>query len=149
MRVIVVLDAGIDFISTFLACLYCGMTNIPCPPAKSAHNLKLLQTVAADSAADALICQAHNIERFAEALPQINCYTVADIMALATTPELIGGNEPVEPYQPQADDVAIIQYSSGSTAAPKGVLETYQMIAHNHLVVKQRFCNPPEKREQF
>ena len=133
-RIIVILDAGIDFVTTLFACLYSGTVIIPCPPPKSAQDMRRLHNVILDSTAELLICQTSHLNRFKEACPQISCISFAELLAKTNK------NNNTQLHIPDPNQTAIIQYSSGSTAAPKGVLVTQNMISHNHAIVAKRWC---------
>lgn len=46
-----------------------------------------------------------------------------------------GGNPGIEIYQPEETDVAFIQFSSGSTGDPKGIMLTHKNILTNHAAI--------------
>ena len=132
-RIIVILDAGIDFVTILLACLYSGTIIIPHSPPKSKHDFTRLHKVIEDSAANMLVCKSQLVTSFANTCPDIDCYSIDELLSTSTMAQ----TENIAP--PKDNQTAIIQYSSGSTSEPKGILVTYEMIAHNHAIVEKRW----------
>jgi acyl-CoA synthetase (AMP-forming)/AMP-acid ligase II len=80
-----------------------------------------------------LFTDAENLERlkkFAEAHGMVADYTYLEQRTLLVD-ELSDSSEQGEPHTPQSDDVAFIQFSSGSTSDPKGVVLTHRNIITN------------------
>jgi fatty-acyl-CoA synthase len=71
-----------------------------------------------------------------EAAAQSGCPRVLTFNELARLPE---ANVAIEPFR--ADEVAYIQYSSGSTSSPKGVLISQKSISANtEAILRSRWC---------
>ena len=126
-RVAVIAETGADFLAVFFGAQYAGL--IPCPlphtvyvGGKAAY-VERAAAMLASAGASALVGSAELTDLLARALP-------ADVIvltheALADLPASAG----LEPLGP--DDPAYIQYSSGSTSAPKGILVTQRAVTTN------------------
>ncbi len=127
-RILLMFPPGLDFISGFMGCLYAKAVAVPTiPPRRNRPSARLDQIIANAGATIAL--------------------TTADILSyvqvsLAHTPSLgslvweaidqlpaVGEN--VNLPEVSGDDLAFFQYSSGSTAEPKGVMVTHANLLHN------------------
>ncbi len=135
-RVLLLLPSGVDFIEAFLACLYAGVIAVPLYPPRPNQNFGRLAAVL-DNAAPALAIAT------AAQLPSLmgHCGTAPGgaPMAWASVEELRGAGAPFRTAPIQPDDIAFIQYTSGSTAAPKGVVLTHRNIMHNQMQIQRAF----------
>src|SRR6185503_18452544 len=65
---------------------------------------------------------------------------LAGVRWLATDePELAGGAAGGELPEPDPEAVAFLQYTSSSTAAPKGVMVTHANLLHNERMLRDAF----------
>ena len=86
----------------------------------------------------------------AEAQPQVVLTTSELLPARALVPELAeipciavdelgGGDAPALDVTASIDDLAILQYSSGSTGAPRGVMVSHQNLIANEALIQNAF----------
>ena len=129
-RVAIVAETGPDFISTFFACQYAGL--IPCPVpysmyigGREAYEQRIAGMIQAADA-HAVIAPADQIESIRVAASLAGVEIVFSHDELAALPESIARLHGFE-----RGEVAYIQYSSGSTSAPKGVLISQTAIMAN------------------
>ncbi len=128
-RALLLYPPGIEYIETFFACLYAGVVAVPAfPPGPMQPNrgMKRLAAICADVLPGAVLTTAA-LSRLVEA--GIKNLSAGNIPCLAT--DLIGDDQaghfketPIE-----SDELAFIQYSSGATGNPKGV-----MISNDNIV---------------
>jgi amino acid adenylation domain-containing protein len=129
-RVLLMLDNDDHYVVGFLACLYAGLIAVPvfAPEPKRERNLRRLQAIARDSKARcALICGAL-LQAVGSAI-EMN----ADIALIAVDAVDSIMVPDFQPHQARAEDIAFLQYTSGSTARPKGV-----MVSHGNLMANER-----------
>ena len=129
-RVAIVAETGPDFIVTFFACQYAGL--VPCPVpysmyigGREAYEQRIAGML---KAADAHCVVAPNdqVDSLRTAAASVGVELVLTHEELSALPESIAKLRGFGP-----DEVAYIQYSSGSTSAPKGVLISQRAIMVN------------------
>lgn len=135
-RVLILLPSGLQFIDGFLGCLYAGAIAVPLYPPRPNQNFARLAAIHNNAAPSIAITTAAQLPilkaRYQAAIQEGHMVWVS-IESLRQAP---AGRAAINA---RASDVAFIQYTSGSTAAPKGVVLTHGNIAHNQAQIKRAF----------
>jgi fatty-acyl-CoA synthase len=129
-RVAIVAETGDDFVVSFFACQYAGL--VPCPVPYSMY-IGGKEAYIARIGGMLRAAQAHAIVTPHEMLDSIQAGAdVAGVEIVLTHDDVDALPESMTKLSGfAADDVAYIQYSSGSTSAPKGVLISQRAIIAN------------------
>lgn len=129
-RVAIVAETGPDFMAAFFGCQYAGL--VPCPlpytmniGGREAYVERIAGMLKSADAAMAL-APTDLLGHLGEAAARAGTRLVMSHEELAA---IEAGNVALAPFGP--GDVAYIQYSSGSTSNPKGVLVTQAAICAN------------------
>ncbi|WP_042388911.1 fatty acyl-AMP ligase [Streptacidiphilus melanogenes] len=141
-RVLVLQSSGLSFLTSFLGCLYAGAVAVPTPvPDSSSANLERFLGIIRDANASLVLTDSANApeisQRLAEAgRPQVRC------LATELLPE-DSADSWVEPaFAP--DKLAFLQYTSGSTGEPKGVMVSHGNLAANQETIRRAMRTGPE-----
>ncbi|HEY8021205.1 MAG TPA: condensation domain-containing protein [Thermoanaerobaculia bacterium] len=136
-RALLLYPPGLDFVAAFLGCLYGGVAAVPAYPPRSNRNLPRLLAIARDARpALALTTSAlaAKLGGLAAAVPEL-----AAVRLLATDDLEPGAAEGWRDPGSDRGTLAFLQYTSGSTADPKGVMVTHGNLLHNEEMIRQAF----------
>ncbi|MFZ6029974.1 MAG: HAD-IIIC family phosphatase [Chloroflexota bacterium] len=141
-RVLLLYPPGLDYITAFFGCLYAGAVAIPSYPPRLNRPDARLQGIVADSQTRvALTTPAirSNLERRFDHTPDLAAihWAVTDDL-----PDSLG----LQWKMPEisGDTLAFLQYTSGSTSTPKGVMVTHGNILSNQRMIRQAFGHEGE-----
>ncbi|AWK75588.1 AMP-binding protein [Rhodococcus oxybenzonivorans] len=120
---------GIDFLRAFLGCLYAGVVAVPAPVPHDARSMARVATMFEDADVG-LVLTTSAIEELLTAW--IGNSGLTGTVAVASTDAAELG-DPDEWQMPEldGDTLALLQYTSGSTSEPKGVMVTHGNLLHN------------------
>lgn len=144
-RALLLYPPGLNYIEAFFGCLYAGIVAIPAYPPSCQH-LARLMAVIADAAPTILMTTAERVAKFRNDLAECTVRTASDAGARGAPYSWLAtdtlASEEAERWQPSAltpDDLAFLQYTSGSTGDPKGVMVSHGNLLTNQAAIKQRF----------
>src|SRR5262245_61539046 len=127
--VLLLYPPGLEYIAAFFGCIYAGSIAVPAYPPHRNRSLDRLRGIVADAGAKVVLCgesvRAALRRTFADA-PELR-----DLKWLATDgPDALAA-EPMAAVSAAPDTLAFLQYTSGSTSAPKGVMLSHGNLTHN------------------
>jgi amino acid adenylation domain-containing protein len=138
--VLLLYPPGLDYVAGFLGCLYAGAVAVPAYPpdlARLGRTLPRLRALAADCGAATALSTA-GLAALAPALAG----TAPELAALdwvATDALPAGTADTWTPPPVDGDSPALLQYTSGSTGTPRGVLLSHANLLHNAELVHTGF----------
>ncbi|GHD46235.1 acyl-CoA synthetase [Streptomyces mirabilis] len=150
-RALLLYPPGLEFICGYLGCLSAGVVAVPgVPPQGRSQNhraLTRMKRLIADADAKVILGGREVLAALtaqAEHLPEldgITCVATEDIPDEAAD----SWREP----DLTADSVAFLQYTSGSTSAPRGVMVTHGNLLDNERAITERMGHTPDTLAEY
>jgi len=145
-RAMLVYPADLEFIVAFFGCLYAGVIAVPTypPQTRTKRSLAKLRSIMNDVQPSVVLTfsslssMVESLFKQAQELQGIPLITTDDIP-----------NDLAEAWRDPAVDsstLAFLQYTSGSTGMPKGVMLTHGNLLHNLTLIQSYFDVTPENR---
>ncbi|MBX7432660.1 AMP-binding protein [Mycobacterium sp. Y57] len=124
-QVVLSYPAGLDFATAFCGCLYAGAVAVPAPLPRRSRADQRMAGILADSDARCILTDAeHTAELGQQASAAAGTIDVVATDMIAPLPD--GGETGLD-----ADRLAFLQYTSGSTRSPLGVMVRHGDLAAN------------------
>jgi acyl-CoA synthetase (AMP-forming)/AMP-acid ligase II len=137
-RVLLVHPPGPAFSVGLLACLHAGVVAVPLPPLLRAHHADRLSRIARNCSPAMVLGPAPAADLVRDC---------QDVRAVPWLPVDELHHHP--PAPPRRTDLALLQYTSGSTGGPKGVSIGHDNLAANVMAIAEAFRLSPEDRAVF
>jgi acyl-CoA synthetase (AMP-forming)/AMP-acid ligase II len=127
--------AGLEFITAFFGCLYGGIVAVPCHPPKNRLTTLEVQTRLESAEAEIVLTESSSFNKLNLKLSD---WGKAALHCLDTEKIELPGNTWTAP-EITAETLAFLQYTSGSTGEPKGVMINHGCLLQNQEILKQAF----------
>ncbi len=161
---------GLDFIAAFFGCLYGGMTAVPTyppHPVRAHRTAPRLQAIIDSARPKAVLTTSDLLPGVTSLLTEkwglsVACCLATNELVPGSVAAGIGGESPVQGAEGvegaaagvdgwrmpavSGDSLALIQYTSGSTGAPHGVMVSHANLQHNSEHIRRLFQHKPNSR---
>ena len=143
-RVCLFYPPGLEYIEALFGCFYAGMIAVPGYPPRSRRRLHRLEALVEDPERVVAMCPARVMSLMRPSLD-------AAPESIRNLPWILSDrhDEPGDTWSPPAvktSSVALVQYTSGSTAGARGVMLTHENLLHNLDQIRCRFGLSGESR---
>ena len=136
-RALLFYPAGLEFIAAFWGCLYAGVVAVPVFPARLHRQIPRLLGIAADSEARFALTTAKICGQSKELFRRVP--DLKKLQWLATDEASDSDAAEWNASDASRETLALLQYTSGSTAAPRGVMVTHGNLLHNLACLREVF----------
>ena len=135
-RVLLLYPPGLEYIAGFFGCLYAGAIAVPTYPPRPHHSADRFLAIVADSQATAILTVAPIVTKLEGVCSQIP--SMERMRWLATDCASDTAEQWIKPVV-ASEHAAFLQYTSGSTSTPKGVIVSHGNLLHNEQMIQQTF----------
>jgi len=128
---------GLDFISAFFGCMYAGVVAVPVPLVSHSRRFSRVQKIFDDAGAKVILTTESLFTKLKGNIGEESCGKPLTWLATSTL-----SGESGDDWQPQIlepETLAYLQYTSGSTGDPKGVMITHENVLHNLACLERGF----------
>ena len=143
-RVLLLFPAGLDYITAFFGCLYAGVIAIPAYPPRPNRSLNRIHNILSNAQTNVALTNSETLQGLER---QLASTTELQNLHWITT-DTLDSRAASSWQQPNISesDIAFLQYTSGSTAEPKGVRIAYKNLLHNLEAIHNCFRHSPQSR---
>ncbi|ETT49792.1 amino acid adenylation domain-containing protein [Paenibacillus sp. FSL R7-269] len=128
-RAILMYPDGLDFIVAFLGCLYAGVTAVPLYHFITRRKSDRMLSIIEDCDPQIFMSDSKRISTIKKFTDNQFSGTTFNWLTVEQAEEV--NPDDFKPMNYQRDELAYLQYTSGSTSTPKGVMITHNNIMHN------------------
>ncbi|MEI7601718.1 MAG: beta-ketoacyl synthase N-terminal-like domain-containing protein, partial [Aestuariivirga sp.] len=134
-RILILCPPGLDYITAFFGCSLGGMVAVPAYPPRNAKHMQRLRSIIEDAGARAILAPSKLVDRLIDlsgsidGIPQIIAVDKVDPAAASAW----------QYSESKPDDLVFLQYTSGTTGAPKGVMVSQRSLFANLFAMETRW----------
>ncbi|MCL6733440.1 fatty acyl-AMP ligase [Streptomyces neyagawaensis] len=141
-QVLLLYPSGLDFVKAFVGCLYAGAVAVPAPlPSEQGQHFRRVSGIVRDARVGAVLT-------LAEHAPEVEAWLAAegfsDVVCLPTDQGTVGDADAWRDPRLSPEHLAFLQYTSGSTSAPKGVMVSHGNLLANEAAIARSTGNTPD-----
>ncbi len=137
-RALLLYPAGLEYIAAFFGCLYAGVVAVPSYPPMEVRTDRRLRAILADAQPSVVLSTTKILDQIMSEF----AYTAERAQPHQLATDSISDNSLGETWrEPElfGRSLAFLQYTSGSTNTPKGVMVSHGNLLHNERMIKMGF----------
>ena len=136
-RALLLYPPGLDFVAGFFGCLLAGVIAVPAFPPRRNRNMGRIQAIADDCCAAAALTVRDVEDRTMTLLDETS--SLRQLHWLSTDAISLAAADDWQRPNVSSGDLAFLQYTSGSTGSPKGVMLSHGNIIDNCSMITRAF----------
>ena len=136
-RALLLFPPGLEFVTAFLGCFYSGTIAVPAYPPRKKRGLNRLASIAADAAPHLVLTTSALLPVIQTWAAQTTHHKNIRILPADLIPD--GEAQNWRDLSVEPDALAFLQYTSGSTGSPRGVMVTHGNIVANEEMIRRAF----------
>jgi acyl-CoA synthetase (AMP-forming)/AMP-acid ligase II len=136
-RALLLVPPGLDFIAALFGCFYAGWVAVPAYPPPLNQRLDRIHSIVGDAEPTIALTTNATLVRIRSGVAANE--KLRDLRWCAIDVDLGDQSNPVEPAVLTGDSLAVLQYTSGTTATPRGVMLSHANLLHNARQIQVRF----------
>ena len=135
-RALLLVPPGLDYVATYFGCLYAGVVAVPAYPPNPRRPDPRIPSIARDCEPEVALTTEALLSRLDQW--RGGDEQLAALRWIAADESLDCAGDWRDPAV-EGSDLAMLQYTSGSTAAPKGVMLSHRNLLHNLSLIRAAF----------
>jgi len=138
-RAVLLFPSGPDYVAAFFGCLYAGVIAVPAYPPESArqHHQERLLSIIADAEPRLILTRSSLRDPLLQMSEHLSAADAPQLLCVDSLDSQLAADWRAPDLRP--DDIAFLQYTSGSTALPKGVEVSHGNLVANELLIRRGF----------
>jgi len=136
-RVLLVFPPGLAYIAALFGCFYAGMVAVPAYPPRAHRGFERLRSIVADAAAGIALTNESTLTRMERLTDHQLDLGSAQVLTTDQLPPELAGRW--TPPGGTGEELAILQYTSGSTGTPRGVMLSHANLLSNSAAITSVF----------
>ncbi len=136
-RALLLFPPGLEFITAFIGCLYANIIAIPAPPPRPNQSAQLLATIMDDADVALVISPDQLLPKLRDKLEPYSPKNAIHFLAFDDLE--LDLSAAWQPAEQTSETLAFLQYTSGSTERPKGVMISHGNILSNSKYIQTAF----------
>lgn len=137
-RILLVFPSGLDYLAAYFGCLYAGAIAVPAYPPRRNRRADRLRAIVRDAGLTMVLAPQALIDSLKETIEADDVLCSLHWQAIESIPNTFASAW-CDP-QVNQDSIAFLQYTSGSTGDPKGVVVKHGNLLHNQSLIRTHFA---------
>ena len=142
-RVVLAVNPSLEYVAALYGIMQLGAIPVPCFPPVRPKELGRFQAITCDCSPAGVVIN----EMYREQVGALrDCLKTSNLEPVIVYAEQVpGGTADVDVVSPAPDDLALVQYTSGSTGSPKGVCLTHDNLVSNCEALSRSMGHDPQR----